>query len=76
MPQPARQTRLEKVMGLFTGAKVLLAAVHYEDGQEWTAFTFQLTDGTEVSLAVSCDEEGNAPGALLGLWELARERGI
>lgn len=47
-----------------------------EDGEEWIGLSFALKGGEEVSLVVARDDEGNGPGALLGLWDFARKHGI
>jgi hypothetical protein len=71
--------RLEKAVGLLKGAKILEAVVEpLEEGDKpaWISLLLKLTDGQVIVLIVSRDDEGNGPGALLGLWDLAKERGI
>jgi len=81
VPRPA--TRLQKALALLRGATVVLAEPVTEDDSgallasgEWIALSFKLADGEELSLIVAADDEGNGPGALLGLWGFARKRGI
>lgn len=82
MPKKVKpETRLKKVLALLNGATVTLAEPAIEDdgfggGEEWIGLSFKLTSGEEVSFVVSRDDEGNGPGALLGLWAFARKHGI
>lgn len=79
---PRPETRLQKVLSLLKGATVLLAeAVTEDDGgsplrSEWIALNLRLANGKELTLIVSQDDEGNGPGALLGLWDFARKQGV
>ncbi|MCU0912967.1 MAG: hypothetical protein MUC88_00215 [Planctomycetes bacterium] len=65
------QKSLLKALRLLVGAKIV--DVGLDDDMPWVEL--HMPDDSALVLGISADEEGNGPGALLGLWELARAKG-
>lgn len=55
--------------GQLVGAKIIGFEMTRDTdfGEFWPTFTAVLKDGTEVTLELSQDEEGNGPGFIFGL---------
>lgn len=59
-----------RALALLKGATIVRTGC--DDQFPW--FEVQWPDGTKAEFAISRDDEGNGPGALLGLWELVEEK--
>ena len=69
---PRQREAWEKALKVMMGARIVGTGVS-ADGFPW--FCFEWPDGSAQVMQLSQDDEGNGPGALLGLWELSRSKG-
>jgi len=71
-----KRTRLQQALALLEGSRLDFIRAVKEGGQEWIVIGLRTADGKHREFIIAQDDEGNGPGALLGLWELAREKGL
>jgi hypothetical protein len=68
-----RRARRLQALSILVGATIEHVDVNAEGA---FVLGMLLADGKRELFAVACDDEGNGPGALLGLWQVARKRGL